>query len=137
VGLAMALRVYTSELQERTGLPICFVEDAALPQLSSEQGIAAYRICQESLTNVLRHSRATGATVSLIVQDGRVELQVEDNGQGFVPGEDSSRRSLGLLGMEERADLVNAELSITSTPGLGTTVTLRLPMFESSMATEQ
>ena len=129
VGLAMALRVYTSELQERTGLTIRFIEEEALPPLSPEQRIAAYRICQECLTNVLRHSEASEVTVSLATQEGRLELQVKDNGQGFVPQEAATRRSLGLLGMEERAELVDGKLSVASCPGMGTAVTLRLPVF--------
>jgi len=134
VGLAMALRVYTGELQERTGLRIQFAEETILPSLSSEQRITAYRICQESLTNVLRHSGATQASVSLTAETGCLELQVTDNGQGFVLQEAVSRRSLGLLGMEERAELVQGELSIKSHPGGGTTVTLRLPLDHSSVA---
>lgn len=134
VGLAMALRVYIGELQERTGLAIRFIEESALPPLSPEQRIAAYRICQESLTNVLRHSGASEATVSLSTEEDHVELQVKDNGQGFVPQEAASRRSLGLLGMEERAELVDGELSIASDPGMGTAVTLRLPVLQPSTA---
>ncbi len=130
VGLPVALRVYTGEIQERTGLSIRFIEESAIPSLSPEQRITAYRICQESLTNVLRHSGASQAIVSLSSQEGQVELSVQDNGQGFAPSDASSQRSLGLLGMEERAELVHGELSFESSSGVGTKVTLRLPVTE-------
>lgn len=135
VGLAMALRVYTGELQERTGLTILFIEETTIPPLSPEQRIAAYRICQECLTNVLRHSGASQATVCLSTQEAYVELQVKDNGRGFVPQEAASRRSLGLLGMEERAELVDGQLLIVSYPGTGTAVTLRLPVLQRAAST--
>lgn len=137
VGLATALRAYTGELQERTGLQIQFVSDSTLPPLSPDQRITAYRICQESLTNVLRHSDATKASVSLFYAAGYLQLQVVDNGQGFIPQEAAGRRSLGLLGMEERAELVRGELLIASHPGEGAAITFRLPIAQTELAVGQ
>jgi signal transduction histidine kinase len=86
-----------------------------------------YRITQEALTNVARHSRATSVDVILERRGDQVILIVEDNGVGFDPGRTRSERpGFGLLGMKERAALVGATLQIESQPGNGTTVLLRM-----------
>ena len=133
-GLGPALEAYLRELQERTGLQIRFTASPELPALASEQRIVAFRICQESLTNVVRHAAASDVDVTLISEPNELRLVVRDNGLGFVNDGAAGERSLGLLGMRERAQLVDGEISIKSHPGRGTTVTLRMPMLERSLA---
>jgi signal transduction histidine kinase len=88
-----------------------------------------YRIAQEALTNVARHSRATRADVMLERQGAFALLTVEDDGVGFEPEEmKSAGGGFGLLGMHERSALVGATLQIESAKGEGTTVLLRLPL---------
>jgi signal transduction histidine kinase len=90
--------------------------------------LCLYRITQESLRNVVRHSQATQVTVDLNQAGGLIQLVVVDDGVGFS-GEDEIRKpSLGLISMKERARLVNGNLSIHSSIGSGTTVTLLVPL---------
>jgi signal transduction histidine kinase len=89
-----------------------------------------YRITQESLTNIAKHARAEHVTVTVDQpEDGRVRLRVTDDGVGFDIGNDAQRLSeghFGLAGMRERASLVGGVLEVTSEPGHGTTVEVRL-----------
>jgi two-component system sensor histidine kinase UhpB len=99
---------------------------AAIPPRSSELDLVIYRIAQESLTNVVRHAQASSAVVTLGPMDGMAVLSVTDDGRGLPPRLPDD--SAGISGMRERARLVGAELSIESTPGLGTTVQLEVPI---------
>ncbi|AKK27003.1 GAF domain-containing sensor histidine kinase [Mycobacterium sp. EPa45] len=91
--------------------------------------VALYRIAQEGLQNVVKHSRAMVATVRFAVNDGVALLEVADNGVGFeaAPGTPSSA-GYGMLSMAERAELVGGTLTVTSAPGSGTTVAVRIPL---------
>jgi len=88
---------------------------------------AVYRIAQESLTNVVRHSGATEATVRLWCTDSMLGVQVEDAGAGFDPRAAAIAQSSGLSGMHERAASLGGNLTIDSSPGAGTRVTCELP----------
>jgi signal transduction histidine kinase len=79
------------------------------------------------LTNVARHANATQVNLRLVKEEGSLILEVHDNGKGVSKGELSAGRSLGILGMRERALLLGGELTITSAPAFGTTVTVRIP----------
>jgi two-component system sensor histidine kinase UhpB len=94
-----------------------------LPPLSSETELVIYRVAQEALTNVLRHARASEATVSLRPESGSVVLVVRDDGDGLP----ARARAGGLSGMRERAMLIGAELDVSSGAQAGTTITLRVP----------
>ena len=96
-------------------------------RLRTEAETALYRIAQEALTNVLRHAHATSINVLLECRGGDVILVVEDDGVGFQPGRGSSTHGLGLLGMEERASLVNGTLTVESEPGRGTAIFVQVP----------
>jgi signal transduction histidine kinase len=89
---------------------------------------AAFRIVQESLTNVARHSGATEATVRLWRTDNMMGVQVEDVGAGFDPRAAAVAYSSGLSGMRERAAFLDGDLTIDSSPGAGTRVTCELPV---------
>ncbi|HZQ54193.1 MAG TPA: CHASE3 domain-containing protein [Bryobacteraceae bacterium] len=129
-GLSAALCAYTEQLAERTGLPIRFDEEGEIPALSPEQRIAAFRIAQESLTNVIRHAAATDARVHLLGKENGVQIVIEDNGVGFSIDGNAAKRSLGLLGMQERARLAGGELSFESRLGKGTKVVLFIPVLK-------
>ncbi|MFN8090147.1 MAG: GAF domain-containing sensor histidine kinase [Mycobacterium sp.] len=90
--------------------------------------VALYRIAQESIQNVVKHSRALVATVRFTVDGGVARLEVSDRGVGFerVPG--TSHDGYGMLSMAERAELVGGELTVQSKPGVGTTVAVRIPL---------
>lgn len=96
--------------------------------LDSERSTAIFRIFQESLTNVTRHAQATSVEARLEMEEDKLIFTVRDNGKGFDPQEAKARKSLGLVGMQERAYLLKGEVSIEGIPGSGTTMTLRIPL---------
>lgn len=134
LGLTAALEGQAQEFENHTGIR-CIV---ALPQeqlaLDSEHATAIFRIFQESLTNVARHAQATRVNARLEIHENQLILVVQDNGRGFDESQLSVRRSLGLVGMQERALLLNGEFKIEGVPGSGTKVTLRIPLPQSSLS---
>ena len=87
------------------------------------------RVAQEALSNVRRHSQATDASVDLLYTGDTLILTIQDNGTGFAMEDAASRNGhYGLLGMKERAHIIDSQLEITSSSGLGTTVQLRVPL---------
>ena len=97
-------------------------------QVESEIATGLFRIFQESLTNVLRHSKATEVTATLSLNDGILVLSIADNGIGFNATENESKKTLGLLGMKERTLIMGGTYEITSKPGNGTTVVITVPI---------
>lgn len=99
--------------------------------LDADVATAAYRILQESLTNVARHAGASRVNVELTLRDGALELVVRDNGAGFEESQGAAaagdRQGMGLVGTRERADALGRELRVESRRGEGTTIRVRLP----------
>lgn len=128
LGLAAAVEWQAQEFEQRTGIRCALrtvVDDEALaPQLST----ALFRILQESLTNVARHSRASQVAVTLEHFGGDLILQVSDDGVGISPAAAANTRSIGLTGMRERAQLVGGGLTISGAVGTGTTVRAQVPL---------
>jgi two-component system sensor histidine kinase UhpB len=87
-----------------------------------------YRIGQEALNNVAKHARAKTVTLVLSTNEGEAVLGIKDDGVGFDLATASSGRSLGLLGMRERAALVGGTMTVDSRPKVGTTVSVRVPL---------
>jgi PAS domain S-box-containing protein len=128
LGLVAALEWHAQQFQKRTGLTVHWHSDLEQTQLSREGATAVFRIFQEVLTNVLRHSRAENVYVMLHEIENELELEVRDDGRGITEDEQRHTRSLGLLGMKERALLVGGEVSIKGIEGKGTTVLVRVPL---------
>ncbi len=99
---------------------------AMLPAESGELNLAIYRIVQEALTNVIRHSQASKVTIGLFQKDGQVHLEVKDNGIGFDVSQ--ATRTAGLTGMKERARSLGGRLVIQTATGSGTEIIAVLPM---------
>jgi signal transduction histidine kinase len=95
-----------------------------------DRATALFRIFQETLTNVARHAKATEVNVRLARENGGLTLEVQDNGLGIREEQLSAAKSLGILGMRERARLLGGELMIQGVPGGGTTVRVRIPHVE-------
>lgn len=127
LGLVAALEWLVRDFQQRTGIASAFSTSLEDIEVDREVATAVFRICQEALTNVARHARATEVTISLEQTSWRLLLEVKDNGQGIPAEKVADAQSLGLLGMRERAGQVGGRLIITGRPGEGTTVTLSLP----------
>ena len=130
-GLVPALEWLADSLLDQYGIGARVQVMGALPERSPETELLLFRIAQEALHNVGRHSGATEAVVSLQGGRGRIMMTVADNGRGFrLTGSlsDLGRKGkLGLLGMDERARLVGGTLDIRSVPRGGTTITVELP----------
>ena len=128
LGLVAAIEWQAQDFQKRTGITCEFFPGIDDLDLDRERSTAAFRIFQETLTNVARHSGATEVDVRLDQSDDSVTLEIKDNGKGISEAESSGSKSLGLLGMRERAQLLGGELKITGTAGKGTTVKVRIPL---------
>ena len=128
LGLHDALEWLVQDFSERTGVPFKLTVSDPAPAVSEMQGTAIFRIVQESLANVAKHARASRAEVD-IESDGReVVIRVRDDGVGFVPEGPRKPSSYGLIGLRERASLLNGTVSIASAPGKGTKIVIRLPL---------
>jgi signal transduction histidine kinase len=112
----------------------CVYHHVGVPKVDDRVATAAYRIAQEALTNVARHSHATRVDVSLRTEGNFLSLAVEDDGRGFEPRELSESKGLGVVGMRERAELIGGTLAIRSSPGEGTSVRLTVPLFGAKRA---
>lgn len=131
MGLVPALEWLADDLPRQYGIEARVDADGTLPKLSVEAQLLLFRIAQEGLRNVGKHSGATRAAISLRAHD-RLEMTVSDNGHGFkLPkaiGDLAATGKLGLLGMHERARLLGGALHIRSEPGKGTMVVVELPV---------
>ena len=130
LGLIAALRSWIDGFSERTGIPVDVEVAAQNIRLGADAETALFRITQEALANVHRHSGASTATVRLTLQPGRVELEIRDDGKGFNPDyksrEEAPRLGVGLPGMRERARQLGGELRVRS-GSEGTVIHVRLP----------
>lgn len=127
LGLAEALEWQTREFVRRTGIVCVLAAHLHTQDLDSEVATAVYRIYQETLTNVMRHSGATKVEASLTEKGGRLVLTVSDNGSGIAGGEHAERSSFGFIGMRERAAYLGGKIRISSRPGTGTSILVRIP----------
>ncbi len=125
-GLPAALEWQLQEFQEQTGIQAEFRGASELP-LDQERATALFRIVQEALNNVAWHAQADRVIVALEVQAGQVQLAVLDNGRGVSTGLLASPKSLGLLGMRERARRLGGDLEIKNRAGGGTQVLIHVP----------
>jgi signal transduction histidine kinase len=129
LGLLAAIEWQANDFQNRTGIR-CEVHNNFSPEfaLDSQISTSLFRIFQETLTNIIRHAGATQVHVSLRKDKGRIILKVRDNGRGITEAEISNTKSMGLLGMRERAALMGGTFRITRpTRGSGTEVTVTVP----------
>ena len=130
LGLEAALDVLVQEAAKRTGIAIT-LQAEEFPRLPDQVASHAFRIIQEALTNVTRHSKATRVEVTVRRLKKAILLSVEDNGIGFTPQTLSGLKSLGLVGMRERALACGGTLMIRGEPGEGTAIVVTIPVAES------
>ncbi len=127
LGLIDALEWYAVEFKKRTGIA-CNFKSFNVTRVDAIVATAAYRIAQEALTNVARHSFATQVQITLREEKGVLTLAVLDNGRGFNTRKIDESECLGLAGMRERAGLIGGAIEIQSQPQKGTQVYFRLPL---------
>lgn len=130
VGLVEASRLYIKEFSER--YKIEYKVDCPVKELDfgPQQSIALFRILQEALSNVAKHSKATEVTISLHIVDSKIVLKIADNGMGMDSNHKARCDSYGLIGMRERAYLLNGNLTVSSAPGKGTCIIVEMPVLE-------
>lgn len=124
LGLSLALRQVAEENATRANVGLELAISEHLPTLPTAVEQTIYRIAQEALANAVHHANATTFTVALTADEVGITLQVQDNGRGFSQRQEATAGHYGLAGMQERAQLVGGQLTITSHSGEGTTVRL-------------
>jgi PAS domain S-box-containing protein len=129
LGLSAALARYVEEIAAHQGIEVVLRERGFPRELNPARSSCLYRIAQEALANVARHSKSPRATLRLIGGAGSVRLSVRDYGEGFdVKETRRGAETLGLISMEERAHLVGGALTIRSAPGKGTVIRVTCPL---------
>ena len=132
LGLPSALEMLAHDVEKSAGLKVHLEIQGTPVRLDPEREIAVYRVAQEALHNVARHAQARSAHLLLIFEPHRLSLVVSDDGLGFEAPERlndlAASDHYGLLGMQERAELIGARLRLDSAPGSGTTLRLDLPL---------
>ncbi len=130
LGLVEALRAACERLVRRTRIEVSLDLDSKADQLARDSALCLFRVAQEALNNVVRHSRGRVARVALQPMDRGVLLAIRDDGVGFDPASPGTRGTLGLASMRERLRLVNGTLDIESAPGNGTAIIAWVPARE-------
>jgi signal transduction histidine kinase len=130
LGIIPAIEWHAEEFQNRIGIKCEFTYDTETLVLDKDRSLAIFRIFQEALTNVARHSNATKVVIDLKNENNSIKLQINDNGMGIAKEEIASSRSLGIIGIKERSQSVGGDIKIDTAYGKGTTITLTVPLFE-------
>jgi PAS domain S-box-containing protein len=128
LGLERALQSECGNFSSRTGIAVIFTSDNIPDNVSKEKALTVYRIVQEGLANILNHAGTKNAYIFLEGSDQSLILTVRDTGAGFDPDWVRHKTSLGLGSIRERVRLVNGTSSITSSPGKGTTIEVKVPL---------
>jgi PAS domain S-box-containing protein len=128
LGLVSALEWQSREFEKNFGIHCVFESLLNEPQFPTKQSNALFRIYQEALTNIARHAGATRVDAVLSQEENRIVLEIRDNGKGFNPNDMTSKKTLGLKGMQERALMIDGDFTIESTPGQGTYIRISIPI---------
>ena len=130
LGLVVAMDLQLKELEKRSGICTKLIAPKREPVLPVAVKNGMFRIFQESLTNVARHSGASKVIVTFENKNGKIVLTIKDNGSGFDEKKAAEKRTLGVLGMKERANVMGGEYLISGEPGKGTTIVVSVPVNE-------
>ena len=132
LGLVAALEMLAMETSEASQIPVKFTAEGEEIRLPDHVEIAVFRISQETLSNIMRHSDATNAEMVINFKPKGIVLTISDNGKGFIPPSNPADLSnighYGLLGIHERAELIGANITIQSGLGHGSKISLQIPM---------
>ena len=128
LGLIAAVEWHAEEFKRLTGIRCRITSNCDGAILDQDLSTAVFRIFQETLLNVARHTRATRVKASLMKENGSLVMEISDNGKGITREDISNPKSLGLVGMRERALLWGGEVDISGVQGKGTTVTVHIPL---------
>ncbi|MGB5849426.1 MAG: sensor histidine kinase, partial [Ignavibacteriaceae bacterium] len=128
LGLIPAIEWQAQEFQDVTGIKCSFILPTDELFLDSEKSTAIFRIFQEALTNIARHSKAKLISISIQKKVDNIILKIKDNGVGIMQEQTKDFKSLGIIGMKERALILGGEVAIEGTPGKGTEVRVEIPL---------
>ena len=131
-GLIAALEWQLREFQRRARVSCKISSNIENVKLGDDFAITVFRIFQESLTNIMRHADAKSVKVNLTEKDNKLVLRIEDNGKGIAEENITGVKSLGLLGMRERARQIGGDFQVFKGPETGTTVLLTVPIIQST-----
>ena len=134
MGIVPAVESLCAEFEVHTGIRIRFVANAQPAEISNDVALCLYRVVQESLTNIARHSGANKARVKLMHTVDQVQLTISDPGKGFSP-KSVRRKGLGFISMQERVRLLHGALQIRTRRGSGTEVHTTIPLNQASFNT--
>jgi signal transduction histidine kinase len=127
LGLVPALHKLTNECTARHGIQVTFSHDRVPAPLPSAVALSLFRVAEESLANMVKHSQATSAHVIVIGDGDGITLSIRDNGKGFEPSALEPGAGLGFLSMRERLRALGGTVRVDSAPGHGTTIEARVP----------
>ena len=132
LGLVAAVRGLCNELGHAHGLGIEFAAEQVPSSIPDDTALCLYRIAQEALRNVIKHSGARHARVELRGSPDAISLRISDDGSGFDPDSAAGKGGLGLVSMRERLRLVGGEITIDSRPSGGARIDVRIPLVPSA-----
>lgn len=130
LGLTAAMEWHLNEFEKRSDIKTSLKVLSGSIHLSDNAKIGIFRIFQESLTNVARHSSAKNVDVVLFQKTDKLILSIIDNGLGFDKQKIAEKKTLGILGMKERTAMIRGSYEITSEPGKGTRVLVSIPLIQ-------
>ncbi|MCG3114143.1 MAG: PAS domain S-box protein [Candidatus Manganitrophus sp. SA1] len=130
LGLTAAIEWQVQEFQSRTGMRCHFTVRPEEILLDPDRSTAVFRIFQETLTNIVRHANADEVAILLEKTEENLILEVKDNGRGITQSQITNSKSLGLLGIRERALLWGGTVQISGVPGKGTIITVQIPLHQ-------
>ncbi len=131
LGLIATLHSFVKEYSKQTGIRVRFTAFAALDQLNSARRTVIYRVTQAALANVSQHAHASRVRITLSKHENSVHLEIADDGRAFNVDQVLHARKnkrLGLIGMRERVEMIGGTFAVDSTPGIGTTILVRIPI---------
>ena len=129
VGLIPTLHTYLKDFAQQTGVRVEMTACSSVEKLDPAGRTVLYRVAQEALTNVARHAKASSVHVNIRDGDGRIRMEIKDNGQGFaMNGTNGAKKHdrLGMLGMRERVEMIGGSFAVESVPGSSTTIRVEL-----------
>ena len=135
LGLVPTLQRFITNYQENSGVRVSFKTKGAFDKLKSVISLTVYRIVQEAINNIDKHSNADNVVILLEEYEGRLKLSITDDGKGFdtnklKQGKDDIESGFGLFSMQERVELINGEFKIVSEPGKGTRLNITIPFIQ-------
>jgi len=130
LGLQSAIRWYAERTLASRGLSVRCEFEAEDRRFPAAFETALFRVCQEAMSNIARHAQAESVLIQLSEADGVIRIEIEDDGRGFDPGNVShaERRHFGLMGIEERVEILGGKVRIDSAPGQGTRIHVEVPL---------